>query len=276
MPFGPDTTIIHGNNGNGIVIESDSSIEGFNFIGTEIPTGQGLLGSAINSNGTNVIIKHNVFDGNDSDTYALIFARDSTIEGNIFRNNNCTPQINAGGLVRGYGSTLVQNNVFENNRCKAVNISGETSKFPVVINNTIVGNFVGIYQGNHNDFSTNVTYRNNIVFNNGIGLYLDGSSGTGGDDFYMPILENNLIAGNSTDYEEVGNQSGRNGNIIGNPLFADYESGNYELLIGSSAIDSGTMIGAPVSDFYGVGRPLDGDGDSNSIIDIGAFEAPRL
>jgi len=46
------------------------------------------------------------------------------------------------------------------------------------------------------------------------------------------------------------------------------------LQAGSAAIDAGTAGGTPQTDFDGVTRPLDGDGDGIPVIDMGAYEEP--
>src|SRR5690606_18123506 len=40
----------------------------------------------------------------------------------------------------------------------------------------------------------------------------------------------------------------------------------------SPAIDAGTNSGAPSTDQRGIGRPVDGDGDTTATVDIGAVE----
>lgn len=46
----------------------------------------------------------------------------------------------------------------------------------------------------------------------------------------------------------------------------------HELLPGSPAIDAGDNDGAPIPDQRGVNRPVDGNGDGLSVVDIGALE----
>src|SRR5262249_44794716 len=69
-------------------------------------------------------------------------------------------------------------------------------------------------------------------------------------------------------------QTGLNGNISADPLFRNAASGDYHLQTGSPAIDAGGVDLAPATDFDGVPRPLDGNGDGVAAFDMGAFEAP--
>src|SRR5262249_15277576 len=68
--------------------------------------------------------------------------------------------------------------------------------------------------------------------------------------------------------------TGTNGNISADPMFADLTQGNYHLQKGSPSIDSGDnqAPNLPDKDLDGNQRILDGDGDGNAIIDMGAYE----
>ena len=62
------------------------------------------------------------------------------------------------------------------------------------------------------------------------------------------------------------------GNIDDYPGFIHAASGDYRLRSSSPCIDSGSAIGAPSDDINGLSRPIDGDGDTNAVVDIGAYE----
>ena len=141
--------------------------------------------------------------------------------------------------------------------------SGST---PKVMNNTIVSNRTGIYVDRGTDASQQI-YRNNLIVSNDIGLEI-----VFGTESYNPTWENNLVFGNGTNYSGTADKTGTSGNISVDPMFVDQAGGYYYLQAGSPAIDQGTNTGAPTVDFAGKPRPVDGNGDSNAVTDIGAFE----
>jgi uncharacterized repeat protein (TIGR01451 family) len=261
---GPASTIIHGNQGTAVLIGPGGAIKGFTITGSFASFGAGI---AVSGQGT--LISGNIFDGNIQSAGGFGAAiggnaSSPTIERNVFRNNNCDNQFLSGVVAFvNSSSPLIVNNIFENNQCRAINLTLPAGNAPQVINNTLTGNRTGIRIDRRVPQVTQI-YRNNIIVQNGIGLEIE----FGITDADNPVWQNNLVFGNTVNYQGTANQSGINGNISADPMFINGAAGNYRLQAGSPAIDAGSSVGAPNVDFDGTLRPINGNWD------IGAFEAP--
>jgi hypothetical protein len=268
---GPATTIINGDRSRAVRMGPGGTVMGFTI------TGGVSFSGAIAVGGGGSLISGNVFDGNlqTPGGHGAAIGGDSaspTIEQNVFRNNSCDNQFPAAGVVAFVNSSspLIVNNIFENNPCRGINLTLPVGNTSVVINNTFVGNRVGIRVARGASQVTQ-THRNNVIVQNDIGLELEF-----GSDANDPVWENNLVFSNNIDYQGTADKTGTSGNISADPLFVDAPSGDYHLQAGSPAIDAGSALDAPIVDFDGTLRPLDGNGDGTAIVDMGAFEAPQL
>jgi len=258
---GPGNTVLHGGQ---TTIGPAGTIRGFRII---VVSTLGML-----TIGQGSLISENVFEGfvQGNGVFATaIFGNGAspTIERNVFRNIPCDSQSLSVTEFLNNSSPVIVNNVFQDNPCRAINLSLPQGNTPQVVNNTFVGNRTAVHVSRLVPQTTQI-FRNNLIVQNGTGLETE--FGTDADN---PIWANNLVFGNTTNYLGTANQTGIGGNISFDPLFVDGPAGNYRLLPGSPAIDSGSATSAPSLDFEGTLRPLDGNGDSTAIVDIGAFEA---
>ena len=172
----------------------------------------------------------------------------------------------AGGLLE---DVRLSNNIAYDNLCGLwfSELGHPTFKDVDIVNNTFVGNGRdgwGVGIGIETRQLTNVLIRNNICSGNAY-------SQMSAPPSTLPQLtvDHNLSDGaHDPEYEIYGVDDLPDVS----PRFADPSLGDYHLLAGSPAIDAGSAVGAPASDYDGDARPQDGDGDGVAAHDIGADE----
>jgi hypothetical protein len=260
------TTISAGGTGTVIkMVGNGSRVEGFTITGGNASFGGGI---EMSFGGVSSVIRNNVFLSNRG-TGAAIFGNGTSplIENNTFKNNTTDFQ-GLSGVVSfiNTSSPRIVNNLFFDNTSRGITLTLPTGSAPQVINNTINGNSVGI-RVDRRILTSGQILRNNILTNNGVGLEVEF-----GSDANNPTFENNLVFGNATDYQLISNQTGLNGNLSSAPNFVDAVLKDFRLLASSPAVDRGSSVGAPTTDFAGNLRPFDGNGDGSAIVDIGAYE----
>ena len=254
---GASQTTIAAPGGTAVTIGPAGSIVGFTISGGTATFGAGM---AVSGSGT--VIAKDVFQSNSEGTGgfgAAIGGNNASpvIEQDLFVGNSCDSQFLSGvvAFVNGSSPTIV-NNVFHDNPCRAINLTLPQGNTPLVINNTMVRNSVGVRIDGRVPSASEVV-RNNIVASNGVGLEVDFGSG--------PTWDHNLVSGNTANYSGIPDQTGLNGNLSADPLFVNSASNNFQLLPGSPAIGAGSAVDAPSVDFNGNPRPP-------GSIDIGAFQ----
>lgn len=220
----------------------------------------GVIGSgggiALNSAG-NPTIRGNVIDGNSvtgsGGGIYMINLSDALIIQNIITNNIAVDQ--GGGIYwsvpsSGLGPLLVNNTIADNDVGEGLGSAIFAEGFdahPLLVNNIIVGTpgQTALYCGGFNDLSFPI-----LEFNN---IHSDGAPAYGGfcDD-----------------------QTGLNGNISADPEFANPDLFDFRLSPDSPAIDRGDNEAPdlPDSDFDKNDRIVDGDGDGEAVVDMGALE----
>lgn len=188
-----------------------------------------------------------------------------TITRTTFSGEHANGSPEGGGCLANFATLVVTNSTFS--YCQTTGEGG------------------GLYNANQATI-TNSTFSENAAALGGGGIFnvmpltltntIIGNSGGGSDCWdtsFAVTGQNNLIESN---IDTCGLIPGSNGNLIGyDPLLGplDY-SGKlvYPLLPGSPAIDAGDNAQCPATDERGFPRPQDGNGDGNSVCDIGAYE----
>src|SRR6516162_912985 len=262
---GPPATIIDGGDAGAVVNfrngeGPDSIIKGFT-----IQNGFAIWGSGVSVVFSAPTIISNIIQNNDSPVGGWgagvggLFGS-PTVEQNLFRDNSGDSQYLSGVIsFLDDSSPLVADNLFVSNSCRAINLPLPVDSAPVVINNTIVGNPVGI-SASINGLGI---FENNILFNNDIGVSVGGNF----------VWANNLVYGGSMLYTGQ-DLTGANGNISADPLFVDPPNGDFHLQSLSPAIDAGDNAAPfmPMVDFDGNTRIVAGHAGGPVVVDIGAFE----
>jgi parallel beta-helix repeat protein len=253
-----------------------------------------------------IVIKGFEISGGGGIDGLIDFGSHNTISGNYVHDmNNDTSvltclQLGSGGIFLGGDGTTVSGNVVRHIGPPGIDTCITTHGFYIssgssnVIVNNIASNNSGF--GIHCWGPSSVTVANNVSFNNGTGGMIFGN---GNGTFDNSIISNNIVINNgvwgireleNTGTHEIGpNNQILNNMVYGNPngdmlliegntdsgrvttdaQFINYQadgSGDYHLKSTSPAIDSGTITGAPATDFDSNTRP------QGAGFDIGAYE----
>ena len=282
--------LIKGNqacDGDGIEVSFGSPIIRGNRIVDNIQSGcsGGTGGGGIEIGGAasalvvgNLIANNNAGDGIGGGGISLFAAGTPTIMNNIFMGNT---NVTTGGAISMYNlsdAVVVQNLFIKNSSPQGGGVyylvpSGANG--PTLVNNTFFDNTATSGMGSAiyaNDFDVPSHLYNNIVdeVSGQTAVYCGNLNST-----TVPLFFNNdVIASGGTNYGGIcSDQTGSNGNISADPLFVKAPM-NLQLQAGSPAIDAGTNSAPdlPKRDLAGKPRIVDGDGDGDKIVDMGAYE----
>ena len=214
---------------------------------------------------------------------SLFSAGDVEVRANIITTNVATglsPCTQGGGIwiVNSSGAKIVQNLITENSAGCGGGLYWaipDAAPGPKLFNNTLVDNNAplgaGIYASGDN---RQVVITNNIIVETDAhtALYCTNLRGT-----VIPLISfNNVFAPQGTLYGgQCTDQTGSNSNISDDPLFVNPTIQDYRLQSISSSIDKGDNFApGPFAgvDIEGHPRFVDGNGDGNVVIDMGAYE----
>lgn len=281
------------NGGAGIAVQFSSARVQGNTVSNNSQAGcsggVGGAGIAIGGAGSAQIvantIQNNTWGSGDGGGITLFAAGTPTLKNNIIRGNVATgvsPSSAGGGIwiVNDSDALILQNLIYNNSAGQGSGIYFSVpygSRGPLLVNNTVEGTSSSsqgsaVYAGGFYD---------KVLFYNNLMVGASGTSAVYCDSSYdqtPPTLTN------SDAYSPSGSgiagacsaQSGTNGNISADPLFAG--KSNFRLKVGSPAIDAGDNAAPnlPPKDLAGAARIVDGDNDGDGpIIDIGAYEYPN-
>jgi hypothetical protein len=265
---GAAVTVLDGNLAGSVFTFDSGETSAAVVQGFTIRRGRYSFGAGASLSGASPTFIDNIFEANDQTAGGFgagIGGNGSSplVARNLFRGNSCDSQHIAGVLAFVNGSQpRIVNNVIDNNACRGINITMPTSYAPVIVNNTITRNRVGIHVDARVDTEAQV-YRNNIISGNGVGLEVVFGSA---EDY--PTWQYNLVYGNTTDFTGIPSQTGTNGNISADPKLGGFSAGDYHLDPGSAAIDAGSSAAVLPGevDFYSDTRIL------GPAVDLGAAE----
>lgn len=186
----------------------------------------------------------------------------AAVDRNIIKNNSA---YYGAGIMNIPSKITITNNLIINNSGE---IGGAVALFGgELINNTLAGNTATtgvVYVAVDSELGQSIVL-NNIIANSvgGYGLVWAGSDGY--ENISYNVFWNNTFG----DYGSIPAQTGLNGNISADPLFANADGHDYHLLIDSPCINAGDP------DFITNESEKDIDGDSRIFatrVDIGADE----
>jgi hypothetical protein len=250
--------------------------------------------------------------------YIFVGGDSALILNNMITENTTSAGNGGGISINICGTTTIRGNTITNNVGFSVGggIAMINTCYARIVDNVIAGNVAstsiggygnggGIYATPPNDFSGPKIYNNTIVNNDGVqssGVYLDGFKApteiinniivakTGQFAIVMentytpspPVFRfNDVFSRKGPAYQgAIPDQTGMNGNISADPLFVNELGGDFHLAPGTPCLDSGLNGLAAISDTDVEGNPrvVDGNGDGNAVVDMGAYEKqnPRI
>jgi hypothetical protein len=237
-------------------------------------------GGLLASNCSEVNLTGTTFSGNVAEESrgggAYIQNGPAVIDRCIFIGNGAGTCGAGGGIAIGNGTTLIKSSVFVRNRIAGSDIYGKDPSYgggaiwgsATISNCTIAYNSSNYYScmtsegpkgGEGGGIKGGGTVINSFLWGN------------------TAISSGPQIYGSATvSYSNIDQDgfAGTNGNIRIEPGFVDVAANDFHLLPTSLCIDAGnnSVANLPSFDFEGNPRIIDGNGDGNAIVDMGAYE----
>jgi hypothetical protein len=223
---------------------------------------------------TNVVFRANgaVYGGGLS-----AFGTDPSLYGVSFQENDAR---GGGGMYTRDSDAVLRQVEFKNNTANQFggglfNYSQNDISHPSLVNVLFSGNSAdsggGIFNHRSNPSLTNVT----LVGNSNSAIHNSSSHSTVTNSILWGNLSEIIDHTSSTTtvtYSIVEGGFGGTGNLDVDPQFVNAAGGDFRLLVGSPAIDTGTSLNAPEIDLDGLPRPRDGNADRAAAYDMGAYE----
>ena len=269
-------------NGAGIAISGGSPLIQGNTISRNERTGcsGGLGGMGVLSlNGNEVQILGNVISDNHGGPAGggIYMGATGTIKGNIITGNSASGEFpcgtGGGGIFLYAGMTLLAQNLIVGNQAPCGGgISWHYGLDILFLNNTVAGNQSPQGSAIFGNRGSNWKRLINNILVAGPGettVFCEGFDPVDQPQFRF----NNVFSPSGTAYGgNCTDQTGANGNISADPLFLDPSVGDYRVGLGSPVVDAGdsSVPELPNEDLLGHGRIVDGDGDGQAVIDVGA------
>ena len=157
--------------------------------------------------------------------------------------------------------------------------NGTTMRNSLVAGNTVVND----YRGEHDEAAGGIL----MAVNSHLENCTVADNSYAGDGIYMcpsnediATIVNSIVTGNSLNengsvgisYSLLPKEVGGEGNMTGDPLFADAANGDYTLTLRSPCVDTGAELEAVTVDLVGTARPQDGRKSGAARTDIGCYE----
>ncbi len=285
---GAEVTFIDSTGQNDSVVTASNIVSGTLLDGFTIMHGTGkwiggyTYGGGLNVSNSSLVLKNCIVTENGaSDGAGGLQVSNSTIT-----IDNCAFSDNSGwwggAITIDGGVVTIQNSIIDKSSAGYGGAIFITNNSQTTIVNSLVMRtllrFAQIPAIGIGASSTATITNNTLVANAGNGIATN-TYATGGSSGGSATIKNNILWDNNDDlvnltatYSAIEDGDLGEGNISTYPLFIDPANGDYRLQRNSPCIDAGINNGAPLTDFEGDPRPVDGDGDGIEAVDIGADE----